>query len=61
MQYRCPVCEMEMPRDLLVVIPHTEEHIVDIIKDKHPEWVESNGLCKKCYEHYKQQLHPGKE
>ena len=54
----CPTCNKNMPRDLLVVIPHTEEHIVDVIKKNHPEWVEADGICKKCYEYYKKQMRP---
>jgi hypothetical protein len=45
-----------MPRDLLIVIPHTEQHIVDEIKKKHPGWAEGNGVCKKCYEYFKTQM-----
>ncbi len=54
----CPTCNENMSRDLDIVIPHTEEHIIDAIKKKHPNWVESDGICKKCYEYYKSQLHP---
>lgn len=53
----CPTCSKAMSRDLLVVIPHTEEHIVDVLKKKYPKWVESDGVCKKCYEYYKGQLY----
>ena len=60
MDYVCPVCGEHLPRDILVVIPHTEKHIVDEIKKKHPEWIESNGVCNKCYEHYKKEMHPEK-
>ncbi len=52
----CPTCGKSISRDLLTVIPHTETHIVDVIKQKHPDWVEENGICKRCYEHYKAQL-----
>lgn len=58
MDFICPVCKEALPRDISVIVPHTEEHIVDIIKKKHPEWVEKNGICRKCYEHYEKQLHP---
>ena len=54
----CPTCNKGMARDLSVVVPHTEEHIIDVIKEKHPDWIESDGICKKCYEYYKSQLHP---
>lgn len=58
MNFICPTCRKELPRDLLVIVPHTEEHIVDEIKKMHPEWAAEDGLCKKCYEYYKKQLHP---
>jgi len=58
MDFICPTCNKSMPRDLLVIIPHTEEHIIDVVKKSHPDWVEQDGLCKRCYEHYKNQLHP---
>lgn len=58
MDYVCSVCGEHLKRDIDIVKPHAEEHIVDIIKEKHPEWIEKDGVCKKCYEHYKKQLHP---
>ena len=54
----CPICRKRISRDLAVVIPHTEELIIDVIKKKHPDWVDKDGICKKCYEYYKSQLHP---
>lgn len=54
----CPTCGKKIPRDLRVIIPHTEAHIVEVIKDKHPEWSEVEGICKRCYEYYKKELHP---
>ena len=58
MDFVCPTCGKKMPRDLAVVFPHTEEHIVDMIKKKHPEWADKDGICKKCHEYYKSQLRP---
>ena len=58
MNFTCPTCDRELPRDIAVIIPHTEEHIVDEIKKKHPEWIETKGICKRCYDFYKSQLHP---
>jgi len=58
MDFICPTCNESMSRDLLVVMSHTEEHIIDVVKKNHPSWIEKNGLCKRCYEHYKKQLHP---
>jgi hypothetical protein len=56
MDYICGTCGESLPRDLLVVIPHTEEHIVEEIKKTHPKWAEHDGVCKKCYEYYKKQM-----
>ena len=57
MNFTCPSCGKEVPADLLAIVPHTEGHIVDEIKKKHPAWVETKGICKKCYEYYKSELH----
>ena len=54
----CSVCGNKMSRDLSVVVPHTKIHIVEVIKKKHPELVEEKGICRKCYEYFKKQLHP---
>ncbi len=54
--YICPVCSKSMPRDVDVVYPHTEDHIADEIKKKHPEWAEANGICRKCYDYYESQM-----
>ncbi|PIU40887.1 MAG: hypothetical protein COS99_08260 [Candidatus Omnitrophica bacterium CG07_land_8_20_14_0_80_42_15] len=56
MDYICPTCGKAMPRDLLMMISHTEGHVVGAIKKKHPEWAESDGVCKKCYLYYKDQM-----
>ena len=52
----CGTCGKALPRDLLVIIPHTEEHIVEAIRKKHPDWSEPHGICKKCYNYYKEQM-----
>ena len=54
----CPTCGRSMSRDLAVIIPHTEDHIIDEVKKKHPEWVTRDGVCKMCYAYFKKQLHP---
>lgn len=56
MEYNCPTCGKVIPRDLKVIISHTEDHIIDVIKKKRPEWVEKDGLCRRCYDYYKKQL-----
>jgi len=37
-------------------VDHVESEIVEIIKQEHPEWVEKNNVCPKCYEYFKAQL-----
>jgi len=54
--YHCSVCGKAVSNDLKILIQHTEEHIVDIIKKKHPEWIEKDGVCQKCVEYYRKQL-----
>ena len=58
MDYNCPICKMTMSRELAVIMPHTETHIVNEIKKTHPKWTEKDGVCKKCYEYYKDQMRP---
>lgn len=55
-EYKCSVCGEVLEHDLLVYMDHTEQHIVDEIKAKHPDWEEKNGLCKKCVEYYRSQI-----
>ncbi len=56
MNFVCPTCGEEISHDLLVIIPHTEKHIIDEIKKKKPKWVENDGTCKKCYAYFKDQM-----
>jgi len=58
MEYNCPICKATIPRELMVIILHTETHIVNEIKKSHPKWTEKDGVCKKCYEYYKDQMRP---
>ena len=51
--YTCGVCNQRVERDVLVYTAHTEVHIVDEIKKKHPNWTEKDGLCAKCLEYYR--------
>lgn len=54
--YRCPLCERSMERNLALFLDHTQGHIIDRIKEEHPEWVASDGVCQPCAEYYKRQL-----
>lgn len=56
LSYACSVCGSKVERDLLVYMEHTEAHIVGEIKKKHPEWVEKDGVCKRCLEYYRKEM-----
>jgi hypothetical protein len=56
MTYFCSACQQHVEGDLIHFKEHTEKHIVDLIKHDHPEWVESDGLCRKCYDYYRSEI-----
>ena len=56
MIYLCSVCGEEVKGLPISLIEHTEEYIVEAIKEKHPEWIQKDGLCQKCYDYYKSEL-----
>ena len=45
---KCPLCNKEAD-DLYHI---AEQTVLDMIKRDHPEWIESDGACKKCIEYY---------
>lgn len=45
-----------MPRDLILFLDHAKQHVVDRIKEEHPEWVERDGVCGQCVEFYEKQI-----
>ena len=56
MEYICEICSRKITGDSLKFIHHSEQHIIDIVKKKHPEWIETSGLCQKCLDYYKKEL-----
>jgi len=56
MPYECSICHEKMEKDLIVLLKHTESHIIDEIKAQHPDWVEDSGICTKCLGFYKDQM-----
>ncbi len=54
--YKCPVCEEIVQRDLIVFLDHTNQHILDKIRERHPEWATPEGICPKCVEYYQKLL-----
>lgn len=59
MEYQCGVCQQKVSGDMMVFREHTEKHIVDLVRHDHPEWVEENGMCRKCLEYYRAELKGG--
>ena len=57
MSYQCAACGEVINADLLVYVDHTEKHIVELLKHDHPEWVEKDGVCKKCLDYYRAEIH----
>lgn len=46
--------------DVVTYVEHTEKHIIEAIKVRHPEWAQKGGLCPKCVEYYKDQIRGSK-
>ena len=56
LEYQCGVCKQSVSGDMMVFREHTEKHIVDLVKVDHPDWVETNGMCRKCFDYYRAEL-----
>jgi len=61
MEYKCSVCGKNIKGGPGKYIDHTERHIVDMIKSRHPDWREKDGLCPRCFDYYKNQLKGNKD
>lgn len=56
MLYTCSVCQAKIDGDILALKDHSEQHIVDLIKHDHPDWIANDGVCHKCYDYYKKEI-----
>jgi hypothetical protein len=56
MDYQCGACGAKVSGDMLIYRDHMNKHIIELIKNDHPEWVETGGICKKCVEYYQSEL-----
>ena len=54
--YTCPTCDEAVERNLLVFMRHTDLHIIEALKELHPEWVEPDGECPTVLDFYRAQL-----
>ncbi len=50
---RCPLCKQEIEERMLDIHVRKERVVIDLIKKKHPEWVEEDGACPRCIEYYR--------
>ena len=50
--YQCPVCREHMQRDIRLFLDHTHRHILDVLREGHPEWSSS----KDSYEPYERYM-----
>ena len=57
--YTCPTCGIKMERDLLLFTQHTDQHVVDELKKRHPDWITEDGYCPRCLDHFKRSMTGG--
>ncbi len=48
MPNKCTLCGQEADELYLIA----EKYVLDLIASEHPEWVDSDGACRKCVEYY---------
>jgi|SRR5882724_4120842 len=59
-EYQCPLCSEIVPVGELRAHAVADDQrfldglVIARIKQDHPEWVETDGACPKCVEHYRQ-------
>ena len=54
----CPLCGEGLAADELQAHVQTDSeeirrYVLSVIRTSHPEWVESDGSCAKCWEYYR--------
>ena len=50
-KYTCPLCSEEMDMDMVKYMSHMKEEILKKVREDHPDWDPSKGICPKCKEH----------
>ncbi len=58
-EYQCPVCSQKIPKDLVLFLEHGKQHVINSIRKAHPEWVDQEGVCAKCADHYEEAMQAG--
>lgn len=59
--YVCPVCSRTLERDILIFLNHTDAHVIDRIKEAHPQWAAADGICEPCVQYYRSQITLGSD
>ncbi len=54
--YTCPTCGEMVERDILTFLRHTDKHILEALKELHPDWVEADGESPAVLKFYRAQL-----
>ena len=54
--YECPVCGLEITRDLLIFLSHGKQHIFEILRSEHPEWKSSEGVYTECEKYFEREF-----
>jgi hypothetical protein len=49
----CPLCKQEVDQELIELHTGREKMIIQLIKEKNPDWVEETGACPRCIEYYR--------
>ena len=56
MEYQCSLCREKVEGDLITLKDHTDNHVIDLIKHDHPEWIQKDGMCQKCIDYYSSEI-----
>lgn len=55
-EYTCGVCGEPVEGDLLSFLHHTDQHILDALRELHPQWVEGDEGNLRLVDYYRAQL-----
>ncbi len=50
---KCSLCNSMVPEESFYMHRKMEKAIINLIKKKNPNWVETDGSCARCYEYYR--------
>lgn len=48
----CPICKKEQEENLINLCDAAYKSAMEMIKKRHPDWVEQDGACQKCVAYY---------